>query len=447
MPVGSSSAVGFETIAISQRRPRENVLIFVCAFISFAAVHLPVDKMQELFGLGVPAGATVRGLLFTTAIVPVLSIVVRGLARHHVERLWNWKLFVAAVVAFATLSCLVVPGELRSQGEVYGSLSGDPFNEPYDFYHRRVFVPFLAHVLGWQRGTYYLIFSLLLAFLVLYGVSVLLFGGRSISAAIPAIDSLVGKLPEVDLSRWSWPDKLLVLTSTASSSFFIFNFQYPGYVDAMVFIALVLMALLPLDVTEIRALSVVMLATTEAACWPLCVLYLLFLSRRDRLGNLLLLVIYGVLWLSIMKFNVAEVFARHTTVGKPGMQILVENLPRLAAGVVLAYKLLWIVPILTWMRGLASSRQLLLLTVMLASPFSMMPLIDTSRLIGWGFLGFLLCLVLLLGSAGPGRGMYVVRVVLALNLWFPSVYCGTNTGIIAQPGLYARLASTVRWRP
>ncbi len=418
--------------------------VFVCAALCFAAIHIPVDKMKELFGVDPTTGGLIRGLAFTTAVLPLMLVVGRALVRVRAGRLWDVRLFALTAIVFALLAALVVPDELRSQGVDYAGMSLDPFALPYGWFHRRVFYPFLAHILGWRGRALFLAFSYVFSFALLYLIAAFLFGRRRSASVLGSDESVIGPLPQPDAAGWSWPDKALLLASVGTSSFFIFNFQFPGYVDPPVFIGLLLLMLLPLRPNEMRAVSVLMLATTEAACWPLFVLYLFYFDRRQRLGNLLLLVIYGVLWLGVMKFDVGEVFSRHTTVGKPGLQLLVENVPRLVVGVLLAYKLLWLVPISAWLsRGGASVRQRFWLTVTLLFPFTMIPLVDTSRLIGWGFVGFLYFLAQLIAVERRPWARSVGRVVLVLNLLIPSLYCGTNTGIITAPGLYQRLARSL----
>jgi hypothetical protein len=102
---------------------------------------------------------------------------------------------------------------------------------------------------------------------------------------------------------------------------------------------------------------------------------------------------------------------------------------------------LWLVPIAAWLsRGGASLKQRLCLTITLLFPFTMLPLVDTSRLIGWGFVGFLFFCAHLLSVEQRPWARWAGRLTLVLNLLIPSLYCGTNTGIIALPGLYERLA-------
>jgi hypothetical protein len=397
-------------------RPRpQMVLLYLAAAAIFLAVHLPPDVALGFLDLRRADAVTLRAILFSTPMLALLVALAFRLARAGLARLLDLRVALLSVAVSGALALLAYPTLLRSFGRHLARMSTGPFDVSYGYYHRRLLQPWLAEILGFRGDTAYLVFSMALHVLFLYLVWIYLFDRRRTGPSLPA--------------------QTLLMLSLGTCSFVLFGYQFPGYGDVSAFIAFMLLVLLPLDELAGGILVVVALAATEASSWVLVPLLLLAAPRALRWRGLALVALYWLIWIAAMRFDVVAIVATHTTLGqKSGFTMLRSAGWLLPLGILFAYKLWWL--LLVPMAAAARAVRWPALAI-LGAAFLMLPLMDTSRLIGWGFLG-LLMLTRATFAARP-RAPRLFYVVAALNVLLPSVYIGTNIGCTVPPGLYVRL--------
>jgi hypothetical protein len=357
-----------------------------------------------------------KKLLFLISFTTLLYWPLRSLKRSPWLFLGGGKRVWLAFRLFIVLAILVVPLRLQSLGDSYAHMSISPFEEPFGVLHRRLVMPAVANLVGLSGYAFYLLFSLTLAFILLYLVLIW--------------------LEKSDLKV-----NLVLIASLLTCSFFIYGFEMPGYPDQLAMVFLMLIMLLPLTDLGKLGLAALALVTHEASVLMLLPVALFTFSKREQHQFLILMVVYAALVAAGVGFNVQSLLEAHGDVGgKRPWEHLVEKPLLLVAGVFVAYKLFWIVNgvavVKAWKSG--GRRDALFFVTALLLPLAILPFaVDASRLAGFGFAGMLLALKFVLD-----RGMIspvAMTVFSILNLIIPSFYVGLNSGIVLQPGLYKLL--------
>ena len=362
-----------------------------------------------------------KKLAFMFAVVVLLIPMVRGI--KHVPDLWKWKLLrprlAVAAKLFALLAVLVIPLKLRSLGDFYARLSLSPFDASFDVVYRRVFVPAVANLFGFSGSLFYLLFSLIgtvvLIVLILYWCE-----------------------------RRGMQLPFVVMLSLMTSSAVMFNFEMPGYPDQFVMILALVLTSISMSPSGRLAVIVLSLAIHEASVFVILPLVILAFNKSEALRVVIILLLYGFLFLVSIGFDVSRVMDIHTRLDSTSVSSIDYFIrsPLLAlAGVAVAYKLFWIVVVLGFvhMWKLGNHRIALSAMLVILVPFFLLPVaVDTSRFAGFGFIGVLMLLqpaIEMIPASGWVRKLAMVNIVL------PSFYVGVNAGVIFQPGLYAAVYS------
>jgi hypothetical protein len=294
-------------------------------------------------------------------------------------------------------------------------LSLNPFGQETGVFNRRILDVALAYYLHLSGGLF-IVFHVLTVFLLL-------------------------ALMRAYLRRLGAEPSLLLFVSLATSSFVIFNFQYPGYPDPLV-VALVLIALsVALDTEGLVLLVVLALLTHEALAAALFLPLLPALKRRAWPVVLLPFAIYGVFWLADFGFDPLAGWTRQTHYqGMSGPEALVQRPLVILFGIAAAYKLLWLaigaqLVFVARRFGAAALGRLAAPLVSLAAICAIS--YDTSRIAEVGFPALLLAWS---GCVQRWKRAAIVAAAIA-NLLLPSVYVSPYfdrpLGIMWPPGLYS----------
>lgn len=182
------------------------------------------------------------------------------------------------------------------------------------------------------------------------------------------------------------------------------------------------------------------LATHEASILMILPAALLMFPKRERNGVLLLSAAYCLAVIAGQRFDVASLFSSHLYFDATGISAweYLAAQPLLAAlGVLVAFKLFWLVGMLAaigaWRnaeRPVATTILALMLLPLMLVPFA----VDTSRFAGFGFFGLLVAVRYAIEHEVLKPKTFMALSVV--NLLIPSVYIGVNSGVMLFPGLY-----------
>jgi hypothetical protein len=399
----------------------ETTLVLAAALAIFAGVHLPLDVSKDLFGLSPPDARALRGVLFGGPVIVAILVLAFRLARLPLRKLLDWRVAAGTVAVSGFLAVLGVPNHPRSYGSHLARIAVAPFNEVYSVLHRRLFHVFMANSLGATTPETYTVLGIVLGLVFFYLVWVYLFGPGT--------------------SRVPFTQQALVMASLGTCAFIFYGYQYPGYADVTAFICFMLLVLLPLDDVAQCILVILALATSEGSSWVLGPLIVLVLPRGNRIRCLAILALYWAVWLATMRFDLIGIISKHTGSGsKSGFVFLMENKASLVLGIFFSYKLWWALLVAMVVALRDQPRLLLTAAALFFCSFLMLPLIDTSRLMGWGYLGLLLLAREYFARRPPGAAFLAVA---ALSILVPSYYFGTNIGCQVAPGLYQEMTTAV----
>jgi len=309
----------------------------------------------------------------------------------------------------------------------YAVMAVAPFEEGANQYYRRVLMPAAAHLLGFRGPHLYWLFSLVLTFTEVWLIAW----------------TLWHPLRQAQLNNTR---RFLWLASLLSSSFVIYHFQFPGYPDVLLFVlvlAVVSSEASPMAYCAGMALS---LAAHEGAAviWlPIALFLLPKMERSIALGTASL---YGAFWLIGSWCGSSDAIAAHSVGGRAAWEYLKSELGWAVLGVFFSFKLLWILSLYgIWGMVRKGERWLALAaSASLAFPFVLAVVaVDTSRLVGFGFLGLLIPLNEILAKQGFSQRW--LTYLLGANLLVPSYYVGTNTGPQLFTGFYKQESAVLVW--
>lgn len=390
-----------------------------------------------------PARALVSLITCVVLSLPILRAVVLQLSPGGC--ISSVRPFVPAAIIFGLLTLFVwplrSPALFDSMGVGYCTMASDPFVEdpllPVDrqWFYRRFLKSAIAYFLQLRGRLLYFVFSTFCAYLVVV-FSIVLGQARHghETSAKPLAQGML----------------LLRYLSLATSSYIIYDFQLPGYADNVVFLLLALNALLPLSTQARLSCVALTVATHEASLAVLTPVILFWCSRSVQRGASVILFLYLLIWFGMSRFSPHGMMGAHAVIGGKAIREWVVDEPgRLLMGVFLAYKLLWLLPLLavSWCcRCLRLFEWIGIFAVLLAPALVVFVAVDTSRLMGYGFLGILACLALLDQQELSLTRRRILHGLFLANLAVPSVYCGLNTGIMTFPGAYSLLFHYV-WAP
>ncbi|MEW5859284.1 MAG: hypothetical protein AB1861_18180 [Cyanobacteriota bacterium] len=382
----------------------------------------------------------VKGFLFFIATLviayPILISVIKS--RHSLFQAGLKRRAIASLAIFAIISLLIVPFRYPLgpgvMGLEYAIRSLEPFSQNADWYYRRLFMPAIANFIHMSGPFLYYIFSLACTYLLIF-LSLTFIESKIFGSNVPD-----DRPQESKFKSKNYQKLFLYYISIATSSYLIFNCQFPGYVDQLFFSLILLPACLPMTRQGRLAILAFALATHEASAFVFIPIVIFCFPRREVLTALSLVPIYCFIWLAGSGFSLASSVKEHLILeNKTALQYLAENPMLGLAGFFFSYKLLWIITLyilwILWRQGEA----LLVgaIASIIAFPISTMFLIvDTSRNVGYGFFGMLIAFAILIREEKVFPGHHILFYIALVNIVVPSCYVGLNTGFQSYPGLY-----------
>jgi hypothetical protein len=338
--------------------------------------------------------------------------------------------------AMAVLSILCIPIAgawlSGSMGIYYAQLSFDPFLEPAGWYHRRLLKPALAFFLQLRGPLLYYLFGWAISGALLALTYGFLFAGNRSNAE-----------PD-NRPAFSWPSRFLLFASMCTASFVFHAWEFPGYPDHLCFLLLLFDATWPLGSAARLSLLAFALASHEAVLFPLVPIICFWYPRGMRKPALTVLGGYVLLWLLFHGLDPRDLIQSQAVVsGRPAWEFAAAAPRSLVWGTIEAYKLLWLLPAVAWLTlGRESNTQTQFRDVCIASMVilscgaMLVFAVDVSRLWGFGFLGVVYLLKVLLVRLNSSAAQRALVSVAVVNLLLPSFYIGTNDGLFPRPGLY-----------
>jgi hypothetical protein len=364
---------------------------------------------------------SLKGILFLSCVGvlahPIVTDTRRIFAIARKSTIRN-TLVVSGGVA-VLLALLVFHLGNESMGTWYALKSLSPFEQDTGWYNKRLFMPAVAHILFFRGGWLYYMFS---SFVFVLFLCVLYSWLKNYTGVKP----------------WHF-------LSLATCSFVIFQYQFPGYPDVVVFTLFVLV--MTPEFTQKSKLCFLLLAlmTHESSFFVGPILAYRYLNRRHRLSYVVALMLYGVIWATAYDFSIQAMFQNHDALGMSAVEWLVHEPHALAAwflGVFIAFKAVWLVLVLATILALRchSYRDAVFIAACTCAGLLITFLgVDTSRHMGVAFPGVLVALETIRHYMPRQAANRTLSIIFAANVVIPSFYVGLNTWIVLGPGLYKHL--------
>ena len=358
--------------------------------------------LGSLKGAGFFASLLIFAYLLRPAVVAIWPAI-------RARRLWI-DLLIGVVIA-GILLFEVVPGGM---GRIYGYVSADPFLQQQGFFHRRILMPALAHVLHLD-GVLYGVFHWIVALLSF------------------ALASIYLESRGLRLSR-------LELASLYTTGMFATGIALPGHGEILVF-ALTLVALLDHGrggsngVVQATCFALALLSHETAAVLAFGTLALTCRNRQYPLHFAALFAVYVVIWLASYGFDFGRATSMQLTGGTSNFERFVANVPLALFSLFAAYKLTLVAAIAAVARlGRGGQLRLaLLVCIALGGGFALMAIAtDYTRMAAFGGFAILVALPIALNPLS----VRTRRWLACANLAIPTVYVGAMHGAVAYNGLY-----------
>ena len=404
--------------------------LVVCSIIAASAViHTPAEFVKSWIlhspaPLNLPAFGTtqfvydlnsVRGLIFLLSTALLTYVFIRPVADFFSARKTEiplGKLFKNSLFVFLISGLLVVPVKLGIMGIGYGEMSRDPF----DFYdasnqiYQRLLMPALAYIVQFKGPLLFHVFSLLVTLCLIF-FTLLFFEVNNIHTT------------------------LLENISVAGASFIITQFQSPGYTEQVSLLIVLIVVIVPMGtMPKVAAVSLALFAH-EVSIVLFIVVALLYFSKEEKAWVGVVAAVYALFWLMSFGFDIGRLVDVRTVGGLSGFVWLAGHPLRELSGIVISYKLLWVVFFAALFAHSVELKRLLLFLLpgILATIFG----VDTTRLMAFAFLAFLFALVYVKRYTLISEKN--LQLLFALNLCLPSVYIGLNSGLVYFDGIYQLL--------
>ena len=383
-----------------------------------------------------------KGLLFFVAMGLVFLPIFRAIRR---EKLFGinknvFRRLMVSLVIFITLAILVFPYRYPlgtgGMGIEYAIHSSDPFGENAGWYYRRILMLAVAHFIQMDGPILYYLFSLICTYMLIF-------------MSLSFIESKIFSLSDRDLydpvnqklSIVNYKIRFICYLSLATSSFIILNFQTPGYTEQLFFILLLIAASIPMTRQERLSILALSLATHEVSIFVFIPIIFICFPRREIGKCLAVIALYIVIWLAENGFNLAKAVSLQSQVeGHSGLYYWVKNPILGLGGLFFAYKLILpIVLYLLWRLWQDGEKKLVMaiVTIILVPAVTSIPSVDTSRMMGMGFLGVLICFSILINEwKGLKINKNIVLAIASVNIIFPSYNVLLYIGFQCYSGLY-----------
>lgn len=362
-----------------------------------------------------------RGLIFISSllciILPILQVM-RVFFKDH-SFLENRTILKQAAYAFLFLSLLTFPFKLGLMAEGYAQVSMNPFGviDESNLLYQRLLMPVFAFILQLQGPLLYHVFSLIITFLLLVLI-VLFFRIRGISLSI------------------------LEIVSISTCSFVITQFQSPGYTEPLAYIAMLLVFIVPTGTFARLGLVVLAMLAHEISILPFLLIAFLYFSKEEFMMVCSIAFFYGIFWILSFGLNPQSAVGVREVAGMSAFDWIILNPLYEILGILISMKTFWIV-ILIAAYQMRNYRSIILGSIAIALVFTLLG-VDTSRLMGYSILSLLFSYYAVKKyELIPAQTLHYLTI---FNIILPSVYVGTNYGIVFFNGFYQLLYQGILFR-
>jgi hypothetical protein len=400
-----------------------------------------------------------KELLFLAAFLTIAYPIIRCASKcsDFWRRLGSNHTLLAALALFFALALLVFPysypGGLHSHpsglagnGQLFGQMSLAPFQENDPMFYKRLLAPALAHFIHLDGYVRYYFFSLICTYILI--LLTVAFSETKLLPAASGGDHLLSPNFKV---KW------LIYLSVMTSSFILTDFQWPGYSDHLSFILVLLMATIPMTPQARIATIALCLLNHDGIALALLPVILCCFPKKERVTAFLGVGLFYVVVAAGYGFSVDRAFQGQQTVSDSGTgsvwEAALQDPGFFVASLFFTYKLLWIVPALA-VAMLWNQKDKATSTAIIGISFFpvLLTLIawDTTRVAGFGWLGLLIALGVLMRkwNRRPKVYRYALLALTSANLMIPSynVVLGFKDSFsrYPYPGLYMLIDSTAR---
>jgi hypothetical protein len=378
------------------------------------------DAATITFHFLVPVKAVLFYLALVVLVAPIARSVIRAKGYWRSIPLRRSLLWAAALYGILCLFAYPDPAVedpesgLFLMGRFFGDMTLDPFGEEWVGTRARLLKPAIAHLLHLRGHFPYYAFSLFLSFVLIW-------------ASLLFLETRSGRIGAMERLRPA--GRFAVYLSLFTSCFVLGGFQWPGYVDHVTFLLILLAASIPLTTGERFAFLALAMVNHDASLLAVVPIVLFCFPRSERLRGMVVLGLYFVTILAAHRFSIASFLEYGTHGGDsltgPVRAFVARHPGRLLAGWFFAFKLLWAV----WLYGLwdlhrrGQLRNAVGIACLTLAPLPLTVIAwDTTRLVSYGFLGMLLVVVVVVGrwQELPVAHARVLAVLFAVNILVPS---------------------------
>ncbi|MBC8504821.1 MAG: hypothetical protein ISR58_07790 [Anaerolineales bacterium] len=293
-------------------------------------------------------------------------------------------------------------------------MSFNPFETESGWYNTRLLMPFLANFVFLYGKFFYFIFFVLLIFVLI-----------------------------IITTYWLLHQDLGIntfqLISICTSSFIMYQFQLPGYPDVLLHILLLASIAFQFSNNSKIALLVLSLLTHESSLFITSILSIFILDKKSLVKFYGIFVIYLLFWVSGYGFDLSAALASHRYDNINSLQWVLQNPLREVLGIFFSYKLLWLFIIFSFLYLIKVNQKkkaLLISLLVLSSIFMTLLAVDTSRLVGWSFIGLLLSVQTIHRMTLKGWRKKILNSIYIVNLMIPSIHYSLNVEPKWSKGLY-----------
>jgi hypothetical protein len=398
-----------------------------------------------------------KELLFLLSLLAIAYPIIRCVSksRGFWRRLGIKRTVLPALTLFAALSFLVFPysyprglhshpSGLAGNGQIFGQMSVAPFQENNPMFYKRLLKPAIAHFIHLDGYLRYYFFSLVCTYIL-----ILLTVVFSETRLLPATSGERHLQTPNPTARW------LIYLSLMTSSFLLTDFQWPGYSDHLSFILVLLMAIIPITSQARLATLALCLLNHDGIALALVPVILCCFPKPERVTALLGVGLFYGIVAAGFGFSIHTGLQGHHSVTASGSvwEAVLQDPGFFLASLFFTYKLLWIVPAIA-VAMLLNQKDKATLTAIVGITFFPVLLTllawDTTRVAGFGWLGLLIALGILMQEwrRRPKVYHYALLALISANLVFPSynVVLGFKDTFskYPYPGFYMLIDSTAR---
>ena len=408
-------------VLIWQTLTSEEALLFFTRHVF--DISLSQEQIPRLLNLWASLRYSVflYGLLVTVGMV----LVKRKILKKPQETYWFARqlLRYLGVIFLVLFICELYVFALplrRSMGAVYSAMSADPFGfsrRPVDGH--RILTPLIAFMLLLQGPLYMILIMIFTAIFV----------------------SMIFAYARI-YCHYPFRRALMMTIAFSLTTPVIFQFQFPGYVDITSYL-LILIFLLWRPLTIGRGLLYLALLLNHEAsiCFP-GLLTLSWIESKSKSMQAMLIeltlqvsaIAIYVSYLQLIGKNSIVQIAYQSSTYSPLTQFI-THLHLVVVGVLVAYKLLWVLPVLatvyTW--RLSERRWLVPMWAFILGALLQLPIgLDTSRLLGTAYPAFLIAFFLLRNNLTHR----FAAILLLFSALPPPFFVSLHSGIYLPQGFH-----------